>query len=151
MLKRIAAVGAAAALVWGLGTAPASARSDYFASKNIATGRCLDYRSDYGIYATGCNGGAYQAWLMDETASLSKVQQKATGLCLVARNGQAVMRTCVDGDPAAVWQLKETSVGTLMVNNVTKTCLAEGSDSYHHVNLSSCTGGSSQQWLIYYV
>jgi hypothetical protein len=150
-MKRFAAVGAAVVLGWGLGTAPANASSGYWHLQNAATGDCLDYRADYGPYATGCNEGAYQTWLMNNTiGELSELRQNAGDrLCLVARNGQATMKPCLSSDPAALWDVYPTVAGNELINNVTKTCLGEGSGAIAHVTLVTCTGGNSQQWRAY--
>ncbi|MFE7276457.1 ricin-type beta-trefoil lectin domain protein [Streptomyces sp. NPDC057623] len=150
-MKKVAAVGAAVVLGWALGTAPANASSSYWHLQNAATGHCLDYRADYGPYATGCNEGAYQTWLMnDAIGELSALRQKAGDrLCLVARNGQATMKPCSSSDPAALWDVHATAAGLQLINNVTKTCLGEGSGSIAHVTLVRCTGGDSQQWNAY--
>ncbi|MES4892435.1 ricin-type beta-trefoil lectin domain protein [Streptomyces sp. NPDC096012] len=150
-MKKVAAVGAAVVLGWGLGAVPANASSGYWHLRNRATGDCLDFRADYGPYATGCNEGAYQTWLMnDAIGQLSELRQKAGDrLCLVARDGQAVMRACSSGDPAALWDVKVSAAGLRFVNNVTGTCLGEGSGDVRHVTLVTCTGGDSQQWNAY--
>ncbi|WP_329127108.1 RICIN domain-containing protein [Streptomyces sp. NBC_01465] len=148
MLKRAAAVGAAAVLAWGLGTTDANATSIYVHFKNKLTGRCLDYRADYGVYATDCNQGGYQTWLVNEASfQLSAMRQNAGDrLCLVARNGAATMKPCLADDPAALWIISPTTVGFQLVNNVTDTCLGEGNTAKHLVKLVPCSGGSSQQW-----
>jgi hypothetical protein len=153
LLKKVAAVSAAIALGWGLGTTPASASSIYVHFKNAATGNCLDYRSDYGPYATGCNGGGYQTWLINNTAfELSELRQNVGDrLCMVARSGEAVMRPCLASDAAALWVLAPTTVGFELMNNVTKTCLGEqppDANGVRHVKLTRCTGGNSQLWAI---
>jgi hypothetical protein len=141
-------VSAAAVLAWGLGTTTADAASIYVHWKNKATGRCLDYRADYGPYTTDCNESGYQTWLINkETFQLSALRQNAGDrLCLVARNGAATMRPCLSSDPAALWVLGPTTVGFQLRNNVTDTCLGEGQDAKHLVKLVPCTGGNSQQW-----
>ncbi|MEU9151298.1 ricin-type beta-trefoil lectin domain protein [Streptomyces sp. NPDC048417] len=150
-MKKVAAVGAAVVLGWGLGTTPANASSSYWHLQNVATNECLDFRADYGPYATGCNEGAYQTWLMnDAIGELSEMRQNVGArLCLVARNGQATMKPCSSSDPAALWDVYVTVAGFELINNVTKTCLGEGSGDVHHVTLVKCTGGKSQQWRAY--
>lgn len=155
-MKRVAAVGAAVVLGWGLNTTPAHAASAYYHLQNNATLNCLDYRADYGPlpYATGCNGGGYQTWLMnDAIGQLSAMRQNAgSRLCLVARGGQAAMKPCSSSDPAALWNVSFTGTSFQLINNVTNTCLGEqppDSNGIRHVNLTRCTGGSSQQWTLY--
>lgn len=154
-MKKIAAVSAAVALGWGLSTAPASAASAYVHFQNKATGNCLDYRSDFGPYATGCNEGGYQTWLINNTAfQLSELRQNVGDrLCMVARSGEAVMRPCLADDPAALWILTPTASGLFeLTNNVTNTCLGEqppDSSGVRHVKLTRCTGGNSQLWDLY--
>ncbi|MFI6875407.1 RICIN domain-containing protein [Streptomyces sp. NPDC050400] len=148
MLKRVVAVSAAAVLAWGLSTTTANAASIYVHFKNKATGHCLDYRADYGVYATDCNNSGYQTWLINATTfELSAMRQNAGDrLCLVARNGAATMKPCLASDPAALWVLAPTTVGFELINNVTDTCLGEGADAKHLVKLVTCSGGNSQQW-----
>ncbi|MGW7426052.1 RICIN domain-containing protein [Streptomyces sp. NPDC054813] len=150
-MKKIAAVGAAVALGWAVGTAPANAAPVYYHVQNVATDDCLDFRADYGPYATGCNGGLYQTWLMNDTIGrLSEMRQNVgERLCLVARNGQATMKPCSSSDPAALWDAYFTTAGFELINNVTKTCLGEGSGAVRHVTLVKCTGGNSQQWTLH--
>jgi len=149
-MKKVAAVSAAVVLGWGLGTTPANAASEYVHFRNVAMKECLDYRADYGPYATGCNGGAYQTWLINKTAvQLSELRQNAGDrLCLVARNGLATMKPCSSSDPAALWVLAPTTAGFELINNVTDTCLGEGLGDVHKVQLVKCTGGNSQQWQL---
>lgn len=143
-------MGAAVIMAWGLGATPANSTTlvthEWI---NVATGNCLDFRSDYGPgpYATDCNRGVYQAWAFSLDVRPTAMRQGGTGLCLVARNGQAVMKGCLADDPAALWHLNSTAAGFQLVNNVTRTCLGEGSGSIHFVRLVSCTGGNSQQWV----
>ncbi|MFG2732729.1 ricin-type beta-trefoil lectin domain protein [Streptomyces canus] len=157
MLKKVAAaMGAAAALCWGLGTAPAHAGMDYqhvySAAYNLE--ECLDYRADYGPYTTGCNGGAYQTWLMTtQYETLTEIRQNVGDrLCLVARNGQPTMRKCLADDPAALWTVHYIGAraGEQVINNATKTCLVAGSGTIHHVTLNTCDGGLSRLWVNYY-
>ncbi|MEU8794343.1 ricin-type beta-trefoil lectin domain protein [Streptomyces sp. NPDC048643] len=150
-MKKFAAVGAAVVLGWALGTAPANAAPAYYHLQNKATNDCLDFRADYGPYATGCNEGPYQTWLMNDTIGrLSEMRQNAgSRLCLVARSGQATMKPCSSSDPAALWNAYFTTAGFQLINNVTKTCLGEGSGDVRHVTLVRCTGGNSQQWTLY--
>lgn len=154
-MKRVAAVGAAVLVGWGLNPTPANAAPVYYHLQNKATLNCLDYRADYGPqpYATGCNQGGYQTWLMNDTiGQLSAMRQNAgSRLCLVARGGQATMKPCSSSDPAALWNAYFTSGGFQLINNVTKTCLGEQPediDHIRHVNLTRCTGGPSQQWTL---
>lgn len=149
-MKKVAAVSAAVLLGWGLSSTPANAASAYVHFQNVATGDCLDYRADYGPYATGCNGGAYQTWLINNTAfELSELRQNAGDrLCMVARNGLATMKPCSSSDKAALWVLAPTTTGFELINNVTNTCLGEGSGSPALVQLVRCTGGNSQQWQL---
>ncbi|MGW5276924.1 ricin-type beta-trefoil lectin domain protein [Streptomyces sp. NPDC004044] len=151
MLKKVAAIGAAAALCWGLGTAPAQAGMDYQHVYSVAdAGECLDYRADYGPYTTGCNDGAYQTWLMTtELETLTELRQNVGDkLCLVARNGQPTMRQCLADDPAALWTVHSIGIATgfQVINNATKTCLVAGSGTIHHVHLNTCDGGRSRLW-----
>ncbi|WP_433452500.1 RICIN domain-containing protein [Streptomyces sp. CA-142005] len=148
MMKRIAAVTAAVALSWGLSTTSASATSQYVHFQNLATGHCLDYAADKGVYATGCNGGGYQTWLINsQTFQLTELRQNAGDrLCLVARNGAATMRQCLSDDKAALWVMAPTRSGFELINNVTDTCLGEGPTG--RVQLVTCTGGNSQLWNI---
>ncbi|MFI7005456.1 RICIN domain-containing protein [Streptomyces sp. NPDC050145] len=158
MLKKIAAVGvAAAALGWGLGAAPAQAAGmAYMQVRSVAysLGECLDYRSDYGPYTTGCNGGAYQTWLMfDGLETLTEVRQNVGDkLCLVARNGIPTMRQCLADDPAALWKVHDIGAqdGYQLINNATKTCLVAGSGAIHHVSLNACDGRPSRLWAPFY-
>lgn len=122
--------------------------------RNVATHHCLDYRSDYGPYATKCNEGAYQTWLINNTAfQLSELRQNVGDrLCMVARNGEAKMRPCVAGDKAALWALAPTTEGFELQNSVSGTCLGEqppDKDDVRHVKLTRCTGGNSQLWEMY--
>ncbi|MFD9405755.1 ricin-type beta-trefoil lectin domain protein [Streptomyces sp. NPDC059989] len=153
MLKKVAAMGAATALCWGLGTSPANATSSYRHLENMALrGECLDFRADYGPYTTDCNQGAYQTWLMAtfiETPTALR-QNASSRLCLVARNGQPTMKPCSASDPAALWTVHDTdAAGYQVINNVTKTCLVAGSGEIHHVTLGTCNDGPSRQWLVY--
>ncbi|WP_406373733.1 RICIN domain-containing protein [Streptomyces sp. NBC_01550] len=158
MLMNVAAIGAAAALCWGLGTAPAQATTTsmtYRTLENYADlDECLDYRADpeYGVYTTRCNGGAYQSWLMAtliETPTELR-QNAASRLCLVARNGLPTMRECSASDPAAVWIVHDIGAsGYQVINNVTKTCLVAGSGDIHHVSLGTCGSGHSRQWFVH--
>jgi hypothetical protein len=152
LMKKVAAVGAAVVLGWGLSTAPANASSNYTHLQNAATLDCLDFRADYGPYATTCNEGPYQTWLVNSAiGELSALRQNVGDrLCLVARNGQATMKPCSSSDPAALWKFYPTVAGNQLINNVTKTCLAAGSGAISHVTLVKCTGGNSQQWNAYY-
>ncbi|MFD4032629.1 ricin-type beta-trefoil lectin domain protein [Streptomyces sp. NPDC058637] len=157
MLKKITAIGAAAAaLCWGLGTAPAQAAGmSYMQVKSAAynLGECLDYRADYGPYTTGCNGGAYQTWLMvDAYETLTEIRQNVGDrLCLVARNGQPTMRPCLANDPAALWTVHSINspAGEQLINNATKTCLVAGSGAIHRVSLNTCGSGLSRLWSAY--
>ncbi|MFF1324121.1 ricin-type beta-trefoil lectin domain protein [Streptomyces chartreusis] len=156
MLKRIAAIGAAVALCCGLGTPPAQAGMDYqhvySAAYNLD--ECLDYRADYGPYTTGCNGGAYQTWLMTtQLETLTEIRQNVGDrLCLVARNGKPTMRQCLADDPAALWTVHNIGAraGYQVINNATKTCLVAGSGTIHRVTLNTCEGGLSRLWVNYY-
>ncbi|MFJ2398799.1 ricin-type beta-trefoil lectin domain protein [Streptomyces sp. NPDC087843] len=156
MLKKVAAAMGATALCWGLGTAPAQAGMDYqhvySAAYNLE--ECLDYRADYGPYTTGCNGGAYQTWLMTtQYETLTEIRQNVGDrLCLVARNGQPTMRKCLADDPAALWTVHYIGAraGEQVINNATKTCLVAGSGTIHHVTLNTCDGGLSRLWVNYY-
>ncbi|MFE9686179.1 ricin-type beta-trefoil lectin domain protein [Streptomyces sp. NPDC006285] len=156
LIKKISAVSAAALLGWGLNLTPANAAPAYYHLRNNATLNCLDYRADYGPlpYATQCNEGGYQTWLMNDTiGQLDAMRQNAgSRLCLVARNGQAAMKPCSSSDPAALWSETYTGAGFQVMNNVTKTCLGEqppDTNGIRHVNLTRCTGGASQQWILY--
>ncbi|MET7912534.1 RICIN domain-containing protein [Streptomyces avermitilis] len=139
----------AAVLACGLSTTSADAASEYVHFKNVATGRCLDYRADYGPYATDCNGGGYQTWLVNSAAfELSAMRQNAGDrLCLVARNGVATMKPCLSTDPAALWFFGPTAAGFELINHVTGTCLGEGATARHAVKLVACSGGNSQLWV----
>jgi hypothetical protein len=148
-LKKLAAVVAAGVLTLGLSSTPANAVVLELHLQNAATYECLDYRADYGPYATGCNESAYQTWIINVGSMPTAMRQVATRLCLVARNGQATMKQCLADDPAALWTTVSTAAGYQLVNNVTGTCLGEGSGSIHHVSLVACTGGNSQQWSLY--
>lgn len=157
MLKKVAAIGAAAALCWGLGTAPAQAAGmayQHVGSAAYNLEDCLDYRADYGPYTTGCNGGAYQTWLMvDALETLTEIRQNVGDkLCLVARNGQPTMRQCLANDPAALWTVHsiDARAGFQLINNATKTCLVAGSGTIRHVHLDTCDGGLSRLWVPYY-
>lgn len=153
MLKKTAVLGAAVAVSWALGTAPANAATASMTYRHLEsyadTGECLDYRADYGPYTTGCNQGPYQTWLMatdPETAGELR-QDAGDRLCLVARNGIPVMRTCLAGDQAALWTLHSVvGLGYQLVNKATGTCLVAGSGAIHHVSLGVCSTGGSRQW-----
>ncbi|WP_329449450.1 ricin-type beta-trefoil lectin domain protein [Streptomyces sp. NBC_01724] len=158
MLKKVAAIGAAsAALCWGLGTAPAQAAGmayQHVGSAAYDLDDCLDYRADYGPYTTGCNGGAYQTWLMvDALETLTEIRQNVGDkLCLVARNGKPTMRQCLADDPAALWTVHNIDArgGYQLINNATKTCLVAGSGTIHRVTLNTCEGGLSRLWAPFY-
>lgn len=158
MLKKIAAVGAAAAaLCWGLSTAPAQAAGMAYMQVGSAAynlDECLDYRADYGPYTTGCNGGAYQTWLMvDAYETPTEIRQNVGDkLCLVARSGQPTMKPCLADDPAALWTVHSIDVpgGQQLINNATHTCLVAGSGTIHRVSLNTCGSGLSRLWSAYY-
>jgi len=144
--RKLAAVGSAAVLMLGLGTAPAHA-AVYVSWENKGTGECLDYRSDYGPYATTCNRGTYQAWIATLGTAPTALRQQSTRLCLVARSGQPVMRDCLASDPAALWRMVAVASGYYQLkNNVTGTCLTEQPGRTHYVTLSGCGLGSPQEW-----
>ncbi|MEV0074331.1 MULTISPECIES: ricin-type beta-trefoil lectin domain protein [unclassified Amycolatopsis] len=144
--RKLAVVGSAAVLTLGLGTIPAHA-AVYVSWENDGTGECLDYRSDYGPYATTCNRGTYQAWLATLGTAPTAMRQESTRLCLVARSGQPVMRDCLASDPAALWRMVAVASGYYRLqNNVTGTCLTEQPGNIHHVTLSGCGLGAAQSW-----
>ncbi|MFD5417566.1 ricin-type beta-trefoil lectin domain protein [Streptomyces sp. NPDC127069] len=156
MLKKIAAMGAAGLLSWGLNSAPASAEAtsmEYVHIESVAdVGECLDYRFDWGPYTTTCNEGAYQTWLMSPYAETETELRQNAGarLCLVARNGVPVMRDCIAGDQAALWTLHDGGgAGWQLVNKATKTCLVAGSDDHHRVGMNTCSTGGSRSWILY--
>jgi hypothetical protein len=149
--SKLATVGTAAVLMLGLGTVPAQA-AVYVSWENDGTGDCMDYRSDYGPYATGCNRGAYQQWIVTLGTAPTAMRQVSTRLCLVARSGQPVMRDCLASDPAALWQMVTAPSGYYRLkNNVTGTCLTEQSGTIHHVTLSGCQTSAAQAWYPYVI
>ncbi|WP_326567619.1 ricin-type beta-trefoil lectin domain protein [Amycolatopsis rhabdoformis] len=144
--RKLAAVGSAALLMLGLGAVPAHA-AVYVSWENKGTGECLDYRSDYGPYATTCNRGPYQAWVATLGTAPTALRQQSTRLCLVARSGQPVMRDCLASDPAALWRMVAVPSGYYQLrNNVTGTCLTEQPGRTHYVTLSGCGLGAPQEW-----
>ncbi|WP_177181523.1 RICIN domain-containing protein [Streptomyces sp. TLI_105] len=144
--KRLAVIFAAVGMTIGLNATSASAAAAKSVFEGMPdTGKCLDYRADYGPYVTGCNYGDYQTWYWDNSLPKTALRQKATGLCLTARNGLIAMKQCLADDQAAYWSVqKDATVGALIKNSVTNTCLARNAND--RVQLSTCTGGPSQRW-----
>ncbi|MFG2721520.1 ricin-type beta-trefoil lectin domain protein [Streptomyces sp. NPDC048416] len=148
--KRLALIVAAAGMTAGLSVTPAGAAASTSTFEGMPnTGKCLDYRADYGPYVFGCNYGDYQSWYWDNSIAYTALRQRATGLCLTARNGLIAMKQCLADDAAALWSVqKDDTVGALIKNSVTHTCLARNTND--RVQLSTCTGGPSQRWKIQY-
>ncbi|SDO90277.1 Ricin-type beta-trefoil lectin domain-containing protein [Streptomyces sp. cf386] len=151
MWKRLAVTVAAVGMTIGLNVTPASAAASTSAFEGMPdTGNCLDFRADFGPYVTDCNYGDYQSWYWDNGIAYTALRQKATGLCLTARNGLIAMKECQAADDAAYWSVqKNDTVGALIKNSVTGTCLARNAND--RVQLSTCTGGPSQRWWIWYL
>jgi hypothetical protein len=149
----MAVIVAAAGMAIGLTTvtpANAAAARTAFAAMPEKLDKCLDYRADTGPYITKCNFGDYQAWYWDDGIAYTALHQKATGLCLTARNGLLAMKPCLANDAAAFWRVQQGVDGVSVIkNSVTGTCLARNLSDL--VQLSTCTGGDSQQWEIVYI
>lgn len=147
--KRLAVIVAAAAMMTGLNVPSATAAAARSAFEGVPrTNKCLDYRSDpgFGVYLTDCNGGGYQTWYWDDALDYTALRQKATGLCLTVRSGLLAMKPCLAGDKAAYWSVQLYAEGAMILNKATETCLAR--NTLDRVQLSFCTGGTSQRWTV---
>ncbi|MET7996786.1 RICIN domain-containing protein [Amycolatopsis sp. NPDC005232] len=146
IVKKLAAVCAAAVLALGLSAAPASATAVEWTWRNQATDHCLDFRADVGPYATDCNNGNYQLWIMTPGDDPTAMRQVATRLCLTVRNTVLTMKPCLAADQAALWRpVPTTGPFYQLVSYVNPlNCVGEGPD--RRVKLVTCTGGPSQQW-----
>jgi hypothetical protein len=146
--QRLAVIAAVAGMAIGLNATSASAAAARSTFEGMPySGKCLDYRADYGPYVFGCNNGDYQTWYWDDSIAYTALRQKATGSCLTARNGLIAMKPCLADDAAAYWSVqKNDTLGALIKNSVTGTCLARNTND--RVQLSTCTGGPSQRWSI---
>lgn len=148
--KKLAVIVAAAGMMMGLNAPPASAAAARSAFEGMPnTYKCLDYRADVGPYVTDCNFGGYQTWYWDDGRNYTALRQKATGLCLTARNGLIAMKPCLADDAAAYWSVQVGAEGALIKNSATQTCLAR--NTLDRVQLSTCTGGTSQRWAVWAV
>ncbi|OAH15047.1 RICIN domain-containing protein [Streptomyces jeddahensis] len=62
---------------------PASAAVAVNRFRNYATGQCLDYYADRGLYTTGCNSGKFQEWIWNNTPGIATpMRQEASDWCL---------------------------------------------------------------------
>jgi hypothetical protein len=151
-LRRLATIGAVVGLAMGLTSTSASAvpQRTKFANDASPAYHCLDFRADYGPYVYECNNSTYQQWYWNDEFEYKALRQKATGLCLVSRNGEATMKPCSAADDAALWLFDDshTSAGTTIRNAVSNKCLARMAND--RVNTTTCTGGPSQRWHIWY-
>ncbi|MDQ0904207.1 hypothetical protein QFZ22_000192 [Streptomyces canus] len=137
----------ASGFVWALSCTPANATA-VAGSWGVYAGpkACLDYRADWGVYVTGCNGSTYQTWYFDPDVPKTALRQRASGLCLTVRSGGPVMRACNASDPAAFWHVAGPN---LAINNDYYPFNCLGRQTNDRVNLAICTGGESQVWYMW--
>jgi hypothetical protein len=153
LLRRLATIGAVVGLAMGLASTSASAvpQSTRFENDADPAWTCLDFRADYGPYVYDCNNSTYQQWYWTDDFEYTALRQHATGLCLVSRDGQATMKPCSAADDAALWIFDgglNASAGVMIRNAVSNKCLARMTND--RVNTTTCTGGPSQRWHIWY-
>lgn len=116
MLKRKtfqAALPVLTVLILVLGTTPASAVAVETSFRNYAAGQCLDYRADWGVYVTGCNGGNYQKWRWNTHNAPTPIRQIATGKCLMLLYSIVTLETCNDGEPLQWWWVQPNGAGQI--------------------------------------
>lgn len=148
LLKRLAAVVAAMATTMAFTSSTAIAATIPEPFQHGGSGFvCLDYRSDRGLYVTGCNDGDYQLWIRNKVSTYTTIQQVATGLCLTLRTAVLTMKPrSADIDDLQWWRIDTTEDGSLIRNRVQLgMCVARKAND--DVHATTCTGGTSQRWI----
>ncbi|MFI6099701.1 RICIN domain-containing protein [Lentzea sp. NPDC051213] len=153
MRKRswVLAVSVLSTVVMALGAAPASAAVVANSFKNFGDKRCLDYRSDVGLYINKCNGGDYQKWIWNNHNAATPIKHVATGRCL-SLTWRLGTEPCFAGEPQQWWWVTPRSGGQIpfIKSDYNDMCLsATDDDGALSVKMVHCTTGESKQrWRI---
>ncbi|HET9254696.1 MAG TPA: ricin-type beta-trefoil lectin domain protein [Pseudonocardiaceae bacterium] len=102
----MAGTGALAATLLAI-CVPSSASAEVQAAppavKNVATSFCLDSNAGKQVYTLGCNGGAYQQWILSPGRFGTVLKDTATGFCLDSNANRQVYTLDCNGGSYQQW------------------------------------------------
>ncbi|MFH9736833.1 RICIN domain-containing protein [Streptomyces roseolus] len=116
--------------------------------QNVSTGLCLDDSHEAGLRTFGCNGDAYQKWLVHRVDNTYAVLENlVTASCLVDEGGWAGSLKTVPCDYRShhqQWLAVGIGPNLTLSNRATRQCL---DDSEQGVRTFPCNSSTHQLWF----